>query len=491
MKTRVFLCLLALLLAMLSCVACDSSTPPDVDDETTDSKPTDEESTEENKKALLNGVELSKYSIVYDKDSVDYNKRAAEFIRDEIKARTDIELTIVEESTAPKEGKHEIVVGETERDISFYLDADTEGVEFALWASNGHIAMEGDYFVIAAAAYYFVETYITGEYFDSKVPEEVLICEPIQEKAENYIFLIGDGMGMYQTLLFDVMGMPTSQEDYSDGEDLFYGYMLPYYGLARTNSYSNTNRDFTITDSAAAGTALASGYKTIRSILGKNYLKKDVKSLTEIAASIGMATAVMSTDLVTGATPAAFSAHANDRYDTDDIIASQAELVKNSGTILDCNYDYYNIEGLKTIENKITTNLNTLSENEKGFFLMYEEAHIDKHCHSNNMTNTFLSVVRFNQAIGLFMEYAFYHPNTFVLITADHETGNLLPNGKGTYAYNSGDHSAQFVPVFAYGDGGELFEGKVIENTQIPKTIAKFWGCTITGTDNDKYPALN
>ena len=45
-----------------------------------------------------------------------------------------------------------------------------------------------DYFIIAAAAYYFVETYIPGEHFESTVPAEVSIHTPITQPAKNVIF---------------------------------------------------------------------------------------------------------------------------------------------------------------------------------------------------------------------------------------------------------------------------------------------------------------
>ena len=66
--------------------------------------------------AYINGVHLSQYVIVYDADGLDYDKRAAEYIRASVKARTRIELTIADDSTAP--AAHEIVVGDTDRAIS-------------------------------------------------------------------------------------------------------------------------------------------------------------------------------------------------------------------------------------------------------------------------------------------------------------------------------------------------------------------------------------
>ena len=119
---------------------------------------------------------------------------------------------------------------------------------------------------------------------------------------------------------------------------------------------------------------------------------------------------------------------------------------------------------------------------------MYEEAHIDKHCHNNNLTMTFNAVVRFNQVIAACMEYAFYHPNTFVLITADHETGGLTAK-EGTFVYTSKNHTSADVPVFAYGVGAELFNDITVENIQIPQTIASFMGKDDFG-DQSTYQSL-
>ena len=418
---------------------------------------------------LINGVPLEEYTVVYNKEDVDYSKRAAEYISEQIKERTSVELDVKMDIEGSY--KHEIVVGETSRDISKELDADTESTQFAILANDDHVALEGDYFIIAAAAYFFVETYVTGEYFDAQIPKEVSIHDPIVKEAKNFIFMIGDGMGIYQTLLFDVMDAAQSGDKaYSDGEDIFYGYLLPNQGLARTNSITGT------TDSAAGGTALATGYKTINSYIGKDKSRKDVQSLTELAATQGKSTAVMSTEVSTGATPASFSAHANNRTYTAEITASQEKLKKEKGTIIDCGYDYYDIAGVASIQEKVTATLNKLSENENGFFLMYEEAYIDKHCHNEDIERTFDALVRFNQVIGVVMEYAFYNPETMVLITADHETGGLLPNEMGEYSYSNGNHSSHYVPVFSYGIGADKFNGEIVENIEIPKQIASLWG---------------
>ena len=432
---------------------------------------------------VLSGDALSSYVIVYDKNASDYTARAAEYIAKEVLARTNITLPVlpIEESTALN--AHEIVVGETSRQISQNLSAQTQGLEFALLADENHIAIEGDYFIIAAAAYSFVETYIPEAVFDIDVPQTVSVCTPIVKETENVVLLIGDGMGFNQTKLFEAF-QSTEVTDYSDGEDFFYGNLFPYLGEVRTDSLTGT------TDSAAAGTALASGYKTQNGSIGRNGDNKDIPLITELVAQIGKATAVMSTEKQTGATPSSFSAHAYHRSNTSNIQKSQDALVEQYGTIINCGYDVYTDEEIASLRSAIIGTLQTLDKDEDGFFLMYEEAYIDKHCSDLNVENAYKAMVRFNQAIALFMEYAFYNPETMVIITADHETGGLHLDENGEYKFVSEDHTSANVPVFAYGAYGDVFNNKTIENTQIPKTIAALFGIGIEGTDPENCPAL-
>ena len=467
-KIKFVALMLAILMMLLSFASCNNNTG---DAETTGTEAQSVE-TESSEVRQINGVALEEYTIVYSSKDVDYSERAAKYISEQIEARTTVKLDVKKDSEGPFD--HEIVVGETSRDISKALNADTQNVQFAILADENHIALEGDYFIIAAAAYFFVETYVTGEYFNAEVPKEVSIHEPIVKEAKNYIMLIGDGMGFNQTKIFEKLD--AADKKYSDGEDIFYGYLLPYRGQAKTGSANNK-----ITDSAAGGTALATGYKTNNGYIGKDKDKNDIQSLTELAGSLNMSTAVMSTDTVMGATPATFSAHADNRYDEEDIAASQAELQEKYGTIIECDLNgNFDKNTIKRLEQKVNNTLDKLSENENGFFMMYEAAKIDGYCHGNDLEKTFDCMVRFNQIIGIVMEFAFYNPETFVLITADHETGGLTKD----FEYTSGDHTAANVPIFAYGDGANKFnKTAAVENIQIPKTIASYWGVKKFGQD--------
>ena len=424
----------------------------------------------------INGISLSSYAIVYSDEDTDYALRAAQYLQTEIENRTGVLLPLQEDSSVT--ATHEIVVGNTGRQVSADLDADCARDQFALLSQGSQVALEGDYFLIAAAAYYFVETYITGNDFVAQIPTTPTLCTPITQSPSRFILLIGDGMGPNHVKLFDAPPLRLSKLDgFSDVEDIFYGYLFPHHGFARTDSLSGT------TDSAAGGTALATGYKTLNYHVGQDRNQQPLKSLTELANERGMATAVMSTEVPTGATPAAFSAHADNRNDTADIRASQ-KLLEEQGTIIRCDYNYYDSQVATYVEGAVLETLAQLEQDPDGFCMMYEEAHIDKHSHSNDLNGTFMALVRFNQVIGTVMEYAFYHPDTFVLITADHETGDLHSG-----AFHRDSHSGADVPVFAFGEGSAVFDSVTVENTQIPKTIAKLWGVADFG---DPYgaPAL-
>ena len=426
----------------------------------------------------INGTPLAEFTLVYDEQGLDYNKRAAEYIKDTAKQRYNVNLEIIDDNTEAK--SHEIVIGETSREISSSLESDTKGLEFAILASDGSVALEGDYFVIAAAAYYFMETYASADAQASSVPESVSVHQPIVKEAKNYIVLIGDGMGVYQTRMFEYMD---NNVEYGDSEDVFYGYMLPYQGLSKTNSLSGT------TDSAAGATALACGYKTFNGYVGRNGQLQDVKNLTELAHELGKSAAVMSTETQTGATPASFVVHVDSRSMSSAIINLMLDATINNGTVIECGFDYYNTRYMGVIEGKVEKVLDQVSNNDKGFFLMYEEAYIDKHCDDNDFEKSFNAMVRFNQVIARFMEFVFYNPETAILITADHETGGLHEDENGNLAFVTTDHTSADVPIFAYGHGMDIFNGAHVENIQIAHTIAALMGDENFG-DQSQYQSL-
>jgi len=431
--------------------------------------------------AKLNGVDIGEYKIVYSNTELDYNLRAAEYIQAQILKKTGRTVEIVEDDTA--ESAYEIIVGQTNRSLSASLTAPGNlQMKFAIQANGTKIAMEADYFIIAGAAYYFVDTFIGRTNFENTVPSDKQELAPITKKAKNYIFMIGDGMGYMQTRFFEKFGASptTGTYGFGDGEDIFYGYYFPYQGESKTANVFGT-----ITDSAAGGTALATGYKTVNGYVGRDMLENDITNLSELAWGMGKAVGIMSTEGSDGATPASFSAHTSGRYD-DEIITDQdaleaqgylfVERYRSSADAPNAVFKAFTAEEFARWDAKVQNGLNTLAKDPDGFFMMYEEAYIDKNCHNDDQQNAYRTVYRFNQHIANFMEFAMYNPDTFVLITADHETSGLDENWTATQfnlpPETGCDHSLQNVPVFVYGQGGELFDGVVAHNTSIGRTFA-------------------
>lgn len=122
--------------------------------------------------------------------------------------------------------------------------------------------------------------------------------------APKYVFLfIGDGMGKSQVEL----------------ARHYYGKLhmdrLPVRGSVMTSNLAGG-----VTDSAAAGTALACGIKTINGRLGMDAEGKTVDSVAKIAKKQGCKVAILTTVGVNNATPAAFYAHALKRSESRKIL---------------------------------------------------------------------------------------------------------------------------------------------------------------------------
>ena len=107
---------------------------------------------------------------------------------------------------------------------------------------------------------------------------------------------------------------------------------------------------------------------------------------------------------------------------------------------------------------------------------MVEGSQIDFACHNSDSTYLINEMRDFNNVINIVLDFAKENPNTLVIVTADHETGGLTmidPEGKYTRTnlnFATGSHSPLMVPIFAFGNGSEMFSG-IIDNTDIMKII--------------------
>ena len=127
-------------------------------------------------------------------------------------------------------------------------------------------------------------------------------------QAKNLILLIGDGMGPEQV---------NAGEIYKGEKLAMQGF--PYQTKVQTRSAFDE-----ITDSAAAGTALATGRRTKNGMVGKDPDYLNLETIVDIASGMGKRTGVISTEELYGATPMAFAAHAYNRNDRDCLLKSAA-----------------------------------------------------------------------------------------------------------------------------------------------------------------------
>lgn len=329
---------------------------------------------------------------------------------------------------------------------------------------------------------------------------------PELEEVKNIIFMIGDGMGENHLEW-------TKQEL---GIDLVMETM-PLRGQSKTRSFSDS-----VTDSAAGATALACGVRTINGRLGVYpYDMFDIVghpvSLTELAIEKGMKTGIVVTDSNTGATPSGFSVHTSARGNSEDIAAQQinsdidliwgyASSQTKREDVEAAGFEY--VDSLSQMEalepgsrsfgqfnpdqlwrdqtqddtptlSEMTEKALELLDNDDGFFIMIEGAHIDKFSHGNDKENMMMTTKEFDKSIGIALDFAKNDGDTLVIVTADHETGAIKPNKEGVYEFTSGSHSSANVPLFVYGADNFIEQGEAIKNTDVAIRTAIAMGFTL------------
>ena len=310
----------------------------------------------------------------------------------------------------------------------------------------------------------------------------LLNIEALNAPCQNLIIFIGDGMG---------------DEHIKAGELVYnktYDFKSWQSSHSDTHSYDYFSEDYIeITDSAAGGTAIATGVVTVNSFVGMGPEKTDLATILDYAKSLGKSTGIVTTDNLIGATPADFCAHALDRGLADEII--ETEFRSNTDILIgeycdniferveeakECGYEYYpDFKSIEKINNKkkalcqfnfeesggdVTLKdatkvaIDYLSNNKNGYVLMVEQAHIDKYSHNNDFENMIKCVNSLNDTV----EYAKNNTsnNTGIIITADHETGDLEVSLEHLYSLNYSDvyyfyysksHTGKNVPLYVYG----------------------------------------
>lgn len=327
------------------------------------------------------------------------------------------------------------------------------------------------------------------------------------QKPKNIILMIGDGMGVSQ-----ITGGLYSNNDQLELE------RFRVMGLHK--SYSSDNL---VTDSAAGATAFSCGVKTYNGAIGVDADTVSVPTILELVEAEGFTTGLIATSSITHASPASFIAHNSYRRNyeaiAEDFLDTEIDLFIGGGfkyfsrrekderdLILELQQNGYQVENFlgkelteispDTAQNFVyfTADAEPLpysqgrdyllpavelapaflqqhSETDAGFFLMIEGSQIDWGGHANDHQYIVSEMLEFDRAIGKILDFAAADGETLVIVTADHETGGYAINYGSTRdsivpAFTSDYHTADLIPVFAFGPGAEQFGG-IYENTAI------------------------
>lgn len=330
--------------------------------------------------------------------------------------------------------------------------------------------------------------------------------KPFETDLKNVIVLVGDGMG--QTIL-------QATRDYKN--DALYMDGMEY----KSTVISSNNVYDELTDSSAGGTALSCGVRTVNGHVALDADGMSVENMVEFFTRAGKETGIVTTSYLLDATPTTFGSRGM-RGSSSTL--GQGLFENNISVLLGGGKDYFNsqvthdgqkytlleyaeeIYGYTYVDHaselrefdgdkvlgvfgagymdyevdrddsqmsiaEMTDKAISLLENEDGFFLMVEGGNIDHAAHANDLNRTITDTLAFDDAVQVALDYMKEHPDTLVVVCADHSTGGLKGENN-SYSFTTNDHDMSLTACFASGMGAEYFTG-LGENADIALAVRR------------------
>ena len=296
-----------------------------------------------------------------------------------------------------------------------------------------------------------------------------------EPKVKYVFYFIGDGMGVNEVIGTNLYNQANSQGN------------VNFTGFPVVNFITTVSANSLVTDSSAAGTALATGTKINNGVVGVDPDGNWTGNLTEWAHAAGFGTGVATSVGVNHATPASFVAHTASRNGYEEIslqmidspvdFMAGATFLTNRGSGHDAAYFEHKadsagiaifkgpaaIRGIDVTKPRVLclsakaedsipyaidrkeddTRLADFTDagirylearyGKKGFFFMIEGGKVDYAGHGNDAATCFQEVNDMAESVDLALAFLARHPKqTLIVITADHETGGLML-GSGRY----------------------------------------------------------
>jgi len=320
---------------------------------------------------------------------------------------------------------------------------------------------------------------------DTDAVEKNPVPAPVSELTStsplNIIMVVADGMGPAYTSGFryynDNPNTPEIEPNWFER-----------HHVGNSSTYP-ANISGLVTDSAASATALASGVKSYNGAIGVDVHKQPVSSVLHAAKLKGMKTGLAVTSQIVHATPASYVAHNENRRNYDAIADSyfddrlkgqlKVDVMLGGGTqyfkreerdltaeFVGAGYVYVdayseladvpkgsNLLGLFApvglpwaLDDEQANRLQVLTEqavrhleNPEGFFLLVEASQVDWAGHGRDINSAMAEMSDLHTTLLWIEEYQKAHPNTLVVVTADHSTGGLTLAANGEYRWSPED----------------------------------------------------
>ncbi|RUO26417.1 alkaline phosphatase [Aliidiomarina minuta] len=308
-----------------------------------------------------------------------------------------------------------------------------------------------------------------------------------EEAPRNLIMVIGDGMGFPYLSAYRYFKDGRGMTDQADMEHTIFDRYL--VGAASTYPADGT----LVTDSAASGTALATGYKTYNGAIGVDADEQPLKNMMEYANERGFLTGTIATTRVTHATPASFFAHVPqrrmeaeiaDQYatrnedgswkfdlmlgsgrqffvregDEENEAVDHLEYFRNHGMRVVSSYEDlqtqqrlpliglfhdrdfpYVIDDEKRLKMMVEESLRLLENADQPYVIMIEAAMIDWCGHGNDIGCAMHEMAELDQLLEFLIPYVEEQGDTALVVTADHSTGGLTLGADGEYQFRASE----------------------------------------------------
>jgi len=323
-------------------------------------------------------------------------------------------------------------------------------------------------------------------------------------RPKNIILMIGDGMGSGQVTALRWLR----------------GDKLQFLRMPVTAFVATDCADEAVTDSAAAGSAYATGMKTNYHAVSVDANGQPRTTVVEVAHAAGKATGLVTTTDFWDATPATFAAHAKERNDDAPSIVRQmvggvTDIVVGGGIDLLGKNKLPSLDELKQSDRAVALSLadlqaakaprvlgvmktqdddledpnaplavlakwalEKLSADPDGFFVMIENEGIDSSGHSNSADHVKQALLQYDAAVAVALDFAAAHGDTLVIAVGDHETGGMRifqtrDKHRWRIEWSTVEHTGNSIPLFAFGPGSESFSG-YLDNTDVGKKLLSF-----------------